>query len=99
MRHVIDVIFAQVVATDSGYDGVELVGIEAPSAAAVAAGRVLSQLGTEDSEVALALKRYGHFFDRSALEMPSVAAKARAWVEQRRTVTRNDSATIPDPIG
>jgi 2-polyprenyl-6-methoxyphenol hydroxylase-like FAD-dependent oxidoreductase len=99
MRQIIDVIFAQVVATDSGYEGAELVGIEAPSPAAAAAGRVLSQLGTEDPEVALALKRYGHFFDRSALEMPSVAAKARAWAEQRRTVTRNDPAKIPDPIG
>ncbi|MGQ4615526.1 FAD-dependent monooxygenase [Nocardia sp. R7R-8] len=99
MTEVIDTVFAMAVSTDGAYEGAELIGVERPSAEAAAAGAALSQLATEDAEVALATKRYAHFFDRDALRTPTIAAKLADWQAKRRTVVRNDPAVVPGLIG
>jgi 2-polyprenyl-6-methoxyphenol hydroxylase-like FAD-dependent oxidoreductase len=98
MKEVIDTVFAMAVSTDGVYDGVEVIGVEPPSDEARAAGALLSQVATEDAEVALAVKRYAHFFDRSVLESPSLATKVAAWKDADRKVTHDDPTTIPGII-
>ena len=98
MKEVIDTVFAMAVSTDSVYDGVEVIGVEPPSDAERAAGALLSQLATEDAEVALAVKRYAHFFDRSALESASLATKVAAWKAADRRVQNDDPTKIPGVI-
>ncbi|WP_216892273.1 FAD-dependent oxidoreductase [Nocardia alni] len=98
MKEVIDTVFAMAVSTDGAYPGAELIGVEPPAAADIAAGAVLSQVATEDAEVALAAKRYAHNFDRDALRTPGIAAKIAAWREQGRTVLNNDPTVIPGLI-
>lgn len=98
MKDVIDTVFAMAVSTDSAYEGAELIGVDPPSREQVATGAALSQLATEDQEVALATKRYGHYFDRDALEKPSISKKLREWQEQGRSVVNNDPAIVPGLI-
>ena len=98
MKDVIDIVFAMAVATDGAYPDAELIGVEPPSEADMAAGGLLSQVATEDAEVALAAKRYAHFFDRSGLEAPTVAKRVATWKEQGRKVIHNDPAVIPGLI-
>lgn len=99
MTDVIDTVFAMAVSTDGAYEGAELIGVQRPSAEDAAAGAALSQLATEDPEVALATKRYAHYFDRDALRTPMIAAKLAAWREQGRTVVHNDPTVVPGLIG
>jgi 2-polyprenyl-6-methoxyphenol hydroxylase-like FAD-dependent oxidoreductase len=98
MKAVIDTVFAMAVSTDGAYPGAELIGVEGPSDADMAASALLSQVATEDPEVALAAKRYAHFFDRGALADPAVAEKVAAWREHGRNVTRDDPTVIPGLI-
>ncbi|MDO3402766.1 FAD-dependent monooxygenase [Mycolicibacterium neoaurum] len=95
MKGVLDTVFAMAVSTDGAYPGAELIGVQPPTDADKAAGAVLSQVATEDSEVALAAKRYAHFFDRQALAAPGIADKLAAWQEQGRKVVHNDPTVIP----
>lgn len=99
MTDVIDTVFAMAVSTDGAYEGAELIGVRRPSAEDAVAGAALSQLATEDPEVALATKRYAHYFDRDALRTPTIAAKLAAWREQGRTVVHNDPTVVPGLIG
>lgn len=99
MKPVLDTVFAMAISTDGAYADAELVGVERPTEADQAAGAALSQVATEDPEVALAVKRYAHFFDRDGLGAASVAAKVSQWTEQGRTVTKNDPTVIPGVIG
>ncbi|MGQ4599630.1 FAD-dependent monooxygenase [Nocardia sp. R6R-6] len=99
MTDVIDTVFAMAVSTDGAYEGAELIGVRRPTADQAATGALVSQLATEDAEVALAAKRYAHYFDSEALRTPAIAAKIAAWREQGRTVVNNDPATIPGLIG
>ncbi|MBF6072418.1 FAD-dependent monooxygenase [Nocardia farcinica] len=99
MTDVIDTVFAMAISTDGAYDGTELIGVERPTAEAMAAGAALSQLATEDPEVALATKRYAHFFDREALQAPSIADKLADWQAHGRTVVHNDPTMVPGLIG
>lgn len=99
MKAVIDTVFAMAVSTDGAYPGAELIGVDEPSEADKAASALLSKVATEDPVVALAAKRYAHFFDRDALAAPAVGEKVAAWREQGRTVTHDDPAVIPGLIG
>lgn len=99
MKQVIDTVFAMAVSTDGAYKGAELIGVEPPTEEEKAAGALLSQLATADAEVALAVKRYAHFFDREALSAQSIAAKVAAWKEQSPAVVNNDPNVIPGVIG
>ncbi|MBD0859833.1 FAD-dependent monooxygenase [Gordonia sp. zg691] len=99
MQGVIDTVFAMAVSTDGAYDGAELIGVERPDAGTKAAGALLSQVATEDAEVALALKRYAHFFDQEALRSDSIAAKLSDWSAEGRVVRHADPTVIPDAIG
>jgi 2-polyprenyl-6-methoxyphenol hydroxylase-like FAD-dependent oxidoreductase len=99
MTAVIDTVFAMAVSTDGAYEGAELIGVQPPTPEEAAAGAVVSQLATEDAEVALATKRYAHYFDREALRTPGIAAKLAAWQERGRTVVHNDPTAIPGLIG
>jgi 2-polyprenyl-6-methoxyphenol hydroxylase-like FAD-dependent oxidoreductase len=95
---VVDTVFHMVVSLDAHYPGAELEGVVPPGADAVAFGRALSQLATEDAEVALALKYAGHYFDTSALRAPGVAEKVRRWVAYGRTPRFTDPTVIPPPM-
>ncbi|MGQ0464202.1 MAG: FAD-dependent monooxygenase [Sporichthyaceae bacterium] len=97
-REVVDTVFGIVVSVDSHYAGAELDGVEPPASESVAFGRALSQLATEDAEVALALKHAGHFFDTRALRSPAIAAKVDAWIAAGRTPAPQDPATVPPPL-
>jgi 2-polyprenyl-6-methoxyphenol hydroxylase-like FAD-dependent oxidoreductase len=99
MKPVLDTVFAMAVATDGAYEGAELIGVEPPSEEQKAEGAVLSQVATEDAEVALAAKRYAHFFDVDALRSPSIATKLRAWKAEKRSAANNDPTVIPGLIG
>jgi hypothetical protein len=87
-----------VVSLDAHYPGAELDGVEPPDPQRVAFGRALSQLATEDPEVALTLKTAGHFFDTAGLRSPQIAAKVAAWIEQGRTPRFTDPTVIPPPL-
>jgi len=95
---VVDTVFHMVVSLDAHYDGAELDGVTPPDVERVAFGRALSQLATEDPEVALALKYAGHYFDTTALRAPEIVAKARAWRAERRTPRFTDPTVIPPPL-
>jgi 2-polyprenyl-6-methoxyphenol hydroxylase-like FAD-dependent oxidoreductase len=95
---VVDTVFHMVVNLDAHYPGAELVGVVPPAPDAVAFGRALSQLATEDAEVALALKYAGHYFDTSALRAPEVAAKVHRWMADGRTPHFTDPTVIPPPL-
>lgn len=95
---VVDTVFGMVVSLDSGYPGAELDGVDPPSAEAVAFGRALSQLATEDPQVSLALKYAGHFFDTTALRSPEIAAKVGRWIAGGRSVGPQDPAGVPPPL-
>lgn len=99
MKSVIDTVFAMAVSTDGAYPDAELIGVERPTDEAMRAGALLSQVATEDPEVALAAKRYAHNFDETSLRSPGVAAKLSAWGEQGRAVVNNDPEVIPGIIG
>jgi 2-polyprenyl-6-methoxyphenol hydroxylase-like FAD-dependent oxidoreductase len=99
MKQVIDTVFAMAISTDGAYEGAELIGVDPPTDEEKAAGALLSQLATADAEVALAVKRYAHFFDREALGAQSIAAKVAAWKEQSSAVVNNDPNVIPGVIG
>lgn len=99
MKPVLDIVFAMAVSTDGAYPDAELIGVRRPSDSEQAAGAALSQVATEDPEVALAVKRYAHFFDRDGLATAAVAAKVSEWKETGRTVTKNDPTVIPGVIG
>jgi 2-polyprenyl-6-methoxyphenol hydroxylase-like FAD-dependent oxidoreductase len=99
MTAVVDIVFVMAVSTDGAYQGAELIGVEPPSDDDKAAGALLSQVATEDGEVALAAKRYAHFFDPDALRAPSIGAKLAAWKDQQRKVVHNDPTVIPGLIG
>lgn len=99
MTGVIDVVFGMAVSTDGAYEGAELVGVERPAAEALQRGRLLSRVATGDAEVALALKRYAHYFDPSGLQSDSVAAKAAEWAAADRPVVNNDPRVIPGLLG
>lgn len=99
MRGVIDVVFSMAVSTDGAYEGAEFIGVDKPTAEAQSAGAVLSQVATEDAEVALAMKRYGHFFDQDALRSDAITAKLAEWRDQGKTVRHNDPEVIPGVIG
>jgi 2-polyprenyl-6-methoxyphenol hydroxylase-like FAD-dependent oxidoreductase len=92
---VVDTVFHMVVSLDAHYPGAELVGVEAPSPEAVAFGRALSQLATEDPQVSLALKYAGHYFDTTALRSEEIAAKARAWIAAGRSPMPQDPSVVP----
>ena len=98
MKKVIDTVFAMAVSTDGAYPDAELIGVERPSEADAAAGALLAQVATEDAEVALAAKRYAHFFDRNALAAPGISAKLAAWRDEQRSVIHNDPNVIPGLI-
>lgn len=95
MKAVIDTVFAMAVSTDGAYPDAELIGVDGPSEADKEASALLSQVATDDPDVALAAKRYAHFFDHSALADPVIGQKIAAWREQGRTVTRDNPAIIP----
>lgn len=95
---VVDTVFGIVVSLDSHYPGAEFEGVAPPSAESAAFGRALSQLATEDSEVALALKHAGHFFDTSALRSPGIAAKVQAWIAAGRSPAPQDPSSVPPPL-
>jgi 2-polyprenyl-6-methoxyphenol hydroxylase-like FAD-dependent oxidoreductase len=95
---VVDTVFHMVVSLDAHYTGAELDGVEPPDPARVAFGRALSQLATEDPDVALALKYAGHYFDTTALRAPELAAKARAWIDGARSPRFTDPTAIPPPL-
>jgi 2-polyprenyl-6-methoxyphenol hydroxylase-like FAD-dependent oxidoreductase len=99
MKGVIDTVFAMAVSTDGAYPDAELIGVERPSDEVMQSGALVSQVATEEPEVALAVKRYAHNFDQDALRSPGVAAKLAAWREQGRTVVNNDPEVIPGVIG
>ncbi len=84
---VVDTVFHMVVSLDAHYPGAELDGVEPPTPEAVAFGRALSQLATEDPQVSLALKYAGHYFDTSALRSAEIAEKV-AGRGSRRVVPR-----------
>jgi 2-polyprenyl-6-methoxyphenol hydroxylase-like FAD-dependent oxidoreductase len=95
---VVDTVFGMVVSADAGYPGAELDGIEPPGAEAVARGRALSQLATEDPQVSLALKYAGNFFDTSALRSPAIAAKVATWIADGRAPGPQDPICVPPPL-
>ncbi|WP_019873731.1 FAD-dependent monooxygenase [Sporichthya polymorpha] len=95
---VVDTVFHMVVSTDAHYPGAELVGVTAPDPEAVTSGRALSQLATEDPEVALALKTAGHFFDTAPLRSPGIAQKVAAWIADGRTPAAQDPTVIPPAL-
>jgi hypothetical protein len=99
MKDVIDTVFDMAVSTDGAYEDAELIGVKAPTEEQRAAGALLSQVATADAEVALAAKRYAHFFDREALAASSIAAKLEAWKQQGTAVVNNDPNVIPGVIG
>ncbi|MFE5704162.1 FAD-dependent oxidoreductase [Rhodococcus koreensis] len=99
MKGVIDTVFAMTVSTDGAYEGAELIGVPRPTPDDMNAGAVLSQVATEDPEVALAVKRYAHHFDRADLHQPSIAEKLRTWQAGRREVVHNNPLVIPGIIG
>ncbi len=95
---VVDTVFGMVVSTDAHYAGAELEGLVPPDPEAVMFGRALSQLATEDPEVALALKTAGHFFDTAPLRSPQIAEKVAAWIAAGRTPAAQDPTTIPPAL-
>ncbi|GAA0608757.1 FAD-dependent monooxygenase [Sporichthya brevicatena] len=95
---VVDTVFGMVVSTDAHYPGAELEGVTAPDPEAVRFGRALSQLATEDPEVALALKTAGHFFDTAPLRSPGIAEKVAAWLADGRTPAAQDPTVIPPAL-
>jgi hypothetical protein len=95
---VVDTVFHLVVSVDAHYPGAELDGVEPPSPEAVAFGRALSGLATEDPQVSLALKYAGHFFDTTALRSPEIAAKVARWIAGGRSVAPQDPATVPPAL-
>lgn len=99
MKDVIDTVFGMVISIDGAYEGAELVGVERQPAEAAEFGRALSQLATEDAEAALALKRYAHYFDKSAVTSAGLVAKVADWRSSGRAVTNNDPTAIPGIIG
>ncbi|HUR75409.1 MAG TPA: FAD-dependent monooxygenase [Sporichthya sp.] len=92
---VVDTVFHLVVSLDAHYAGAELDGVEAPGPEAVAFGRALSQLATEDPQVSLALKYAGHYFDTTALRSPEIAAKVREWIGAGRSPAPQDPCVVP----
>lgn len=99
MKEVIDIVFAMAVSTDGAYEGAELVGVQRPSADDMEAGALLSRVATDDPEVALAVKRYAHYFDRVALQSPSIADKLAAWKAGNRKVVHDNPLVVPGIIG
>lgn len=95
---VVDTVFGLVVSMDAHYDGAELVDVEPPAPDAVAFGRALSQLATEDPEVSLVLKTAGHFFDTGPLRSPGIARKVAEWTAARRSPSAQDPAHIPPAL-
>ena len=95
---VVDTVFHMVVSVDSHYPGAEFDGVDPPSPEAVAFGRALSQLATEDPQVSLALKYAGHFFDTTALRSPEIAAKVADWIAAGRSVAPQDPAVVPPAL-
>ncbi|OUS96338.1 NAD(P)/FAD-dependent oxidoreductase [Rhodococcus sp. NCIMB 12038] len=99
MKEVIDIVFAMAVSTDGAYEGAELIGVPRPSADDMEAGALLSRVATDDPEVALAVKRYAHYFDRGALQSPSIADKLAAWKVGNRKVLHDNPVVVPGIIG
>ncbi|MGV9862562.1 FAD-dependent oxidoreductase [Rhodococcus koreensis] len=99
MKGVIDTVFAMAVSTDGAYEGAELIGVARPSPDDMNAGALLSRVATEDPEVALAVKRYAHYFDRADLHRPSIAETLRTWAAGCREVVHNNPMVIPGVIG
>lgn len=95
---VVDTVFHMVVSTDAHYSGAEFDGVEPPEPEAVAFGRALSQLATEDPQVSLALKYAGHFFDTTALRSPEIAAKVEKWIADGRSATPQDPSVVPPAL-
>lgn len=95
---VVDTVFGMVLSLDAHYPGAEFDGVAPPSPEAVAFGRALSQLATQDPQVSLALKYAGHYFDTTALRSPGIAAKVRAWMDSGAVVTHTDPRTIPPAL-
>ncbi|RZL82186.1 MAG: FAD-dependent monooxygenase [Rhodococcus sp. (in: high G+C Gram-positive bacteria)] len=99
MKDVIDTVFAMAVSTDGAYEDAELIGVPRPSPEDVNAGALLSQVATDDPEVALAVKRYAHHFDRTDLRSPSIADKLAVWQADGRKVVHDNPLIIPGIIG
>ncbi|MGQ0632531.1 MAG: FAD-dependent monooxygenase [Sporichthyaceae bacterium] len=95
---VIDTVFGLVVSVDAHYVGAEFDGVSAPPAEAVAFGRALAQLATQDPEISLALKYAGHYFDTTALRSPAVTAKVEAWLRAGNTPAPQDPTSVPPAL-
>jgi len=95
---VVDTVFNMVVSLDAHYPGAELDGVQPPGAEAVAYGRALSQLATEDPEVSLALKYAGHYFDTTALRSPQLTRRVADWIAAGRTPAAQDPTVVPPPL-
>lgn len=94
----IDTVFGMVRNTDGAYPGAQLRDVAPPDPQSLAYGRALSQLSTEDGEVALALKTATHFFDGSAIRTESIQAKVAEWIAKGRKPFNNDPRKIPDSL-
>jgi hypothetical protein len=95
---VVDTVFGMVVSLDAHYAGAEFDGVEPPGPESGAFGRALSQLATEDPQVALAIKYAGHYFDTTELRAPQITAKVKAWIAAGRTPRFTDPRLIPGPL-
>jgi hypothetical protein len=98
-REVIDVVFGSVFPVDAAYPTAELIGLDPVDPAVLQAGQVLSEVATDDLEVANAMRAVTHFFTQEPLADPAIQEKIGAWVAEGRTVRHNDPAVIPAPLG